>query len=450
VNEVPVGTTVSFISPDKLVFVTKTRLNLGEFVSVRDVIADHERVILARVNDLVFSDWASFGSTLQALGTPRIVWGKLLDIVSGEDELFLVAQCEVLGMVTDDNSLTPLTTALKPGLGVVIPPKAMLESILNLPSKSAVDVGRLSLRDDVRVLWSIDGLSGGMLIVGETGTGKTQMARRIAQASSRHGFSVVVVDPTGEWESFRGKGDVIQYFSLNETKIDFSYLKPEDLSHFVNASGYEESILTGLFSDERFSSIEDINQVLQQADIREGSKTSLLNKIERAANELHMMFSPNALKFKDILGSPGVMVLDLSKWLPEQQRLAVRYLFQDVLEHKFSERGEVLVKPALIVVDDADNLVSDAESAFVENLFRMGRKFNVGGCLISQHPSRLSQALRTSCRNLFVFTLSSMDDLQAIDRQFGIPLERLRKLGPGQMLVWGSGIRLPIMVDTAQ
>src|SRR5438309_6538485 len=102
-----IGKVIGFLFPNKLVFVTKNRLNIGDYVFVRDEIDGKLRIVLARINDLVFSD---LEATARAFATPSSVIYSLIEPRASPYEMYVVAQCEVLGVGSDENILQPLRT----------------------------------------------------------------------------------------------------------------------------------------------------------------------------------------------------------------------------------------------------------------------------------------------------------------------------------------------------
>src|SRR5712692_5929854 len=108
-----IGTIIGFLFPGKLVFVSKKRLIIGDYVIARDDIDGKPLTVLARINDLVFSD---LESATRAFATPQSVVYRIAEARTDPFDMYMVAQCEVLGVPTDDNLLAPLRTTVRPGL----------------------------------------------------------------------------------------------------------------------------------------------------------------------------------------------------------------------------------------------------------------------------------------------------------------------------------------------
>src|SRR5438132_403083 len=206
-SETKLGTTIGFVFPDKLIFLTTQRLSLGEYLVVNDEIDGKTRPILAKIEDLVFSD---FQTATRAATTPTAI----IDALGREfpraspSEIFLVAQTQVLGIVSDDYSLIPLRTPIRPGLKVEKASAEILQKTLSPKPENAIKIGTLSRRPDVEVFFDAGRISQHCLITGSTGTGKTRLAMQIALEAKRFGFAVIVLDHHGEWENFEKQSGV--------------------------------------------------------------------------------------------------------------------------------------------------------------------------------------------------------------------------------------------------
>ena len=113
-------------------------------------------------------------------------------------------------------------------------------------------------------------------------------------------------------------------------------------------------------------------------------------------------------------------------------------------------------RPLLMVYEEAHAylprggtgpFVSGYSSKAVRRVFKEGRKYGMGGVVVSQRPSELDESILSQCGTFFALRLSNSDDQARIrsivpDSLTGL-IELLPALRTGEALVLGEGVQIP-------
>jgi len=409
-----IGVTVGFITPNKLVFATKKRLNFGDLVCIKDEIDGKEREILARVIDMVFMDLSSLSTASPALGTPSDVMFELMG-KSKIDRIFLITQCVLLGYIDDDLTLKPVRTVIQPGLKVFIPNKELLKQIIMSKTKMPIYIGTLSLRNDVDVCLDGEKLFSPTLITGITGSGKTTFATILAKEASKHGIFTIIFDLTGEYVGLSSE-EWVNFVPSTRIQIDFSSLGPDQIAKLIDATETEEVLILTLF--QKYGKFESFKEFLEALEA-EGHRfhRSIVRRMKLKLCKLREILGYKGVNIKDLHKPDTVTIFDLSKIPTKICDIIIYFLSEQILRESSQN---FFPNPKLVIFDAVDAYrIGDLSIDAMLNLSRIGRKYKTGLCIITQSPSSLPRSLISMCENLVTFRLVNNNDITLIAEVFG-------------------------------
>ncbi len=239
------------------------------------------------------------------------------------------------------------------------------------------------------------GRSPHILIVGATGSGKTQMSKRICGSLSSGNISTIIIDPHNEYMDlgFRRYG-IREVTGLILREISSSRESIEEFIDILRISFRLGPLQIAVLSDtllEYFQEYRDFSGLLDF--IEKKIIDSSNNEIQRALRSIQFyirLLLENIPQRINELAHESIdldksLIIDLS-YVTKNQFITeiyiyflLRHIWSRVREKGFSEKIRYY-----IVIDEAHNLLSGKVSELILRIIRESRKFGLGIILVSQ------------------------------------------------------------------
>jgi DNA helicase HerA-like ATPase len=270
---------------DSFQFVTNEELapKRLEYVIIKGTAASDEEVdVLAQVESLkAFSDILTEDQEYDATT-------KLLEL-NYKIPLKLIATARVLGYLDkDDNIQLPRSVSL-PGSPVFLAPDDLLRRFFTHKKATAIEIGTLLYRPNVKVTLDPNGLRRHLAIIAQTGAGKSYLTGLLLEKLVKLGATILVFDPNSDYVLLRRKRNNLKEFSSIAQQVNI-YRIPQVQGRFTDdiIGGVEPYSI-------RFSELEN-EQIAEILGISEYS--NIRDAVERAIEELRkegIDFTPNEL-----------------------------------------------------------------------------------------------------------------------------------------------------------
>lgn len=279
---------------DSFQFITNEELapKRLEYVIIKGIASSNEEVeVLAQVESLkAFSDVLSEDQEYDATI-------KLLEL-NYKIPLKLLASARVLGYLDkDDNILLPRSVSL-PGSPVYLAPDELLQRFFTHKKPTAIEIGTLLYRPNVKVTLDPNGLRRHLAIIAQTGAGKSYLTGLLLEKLVKLGATILVFDPNSDYVLLRRKKNNLREFSSIAHNVTI-YRIPQVQGRFT------EELIGGIESySVRFSELEN-EQIAEILGISEYS--NIRDAVEKAIDELRSFgidFTPKELyeKLESIAG----------------------------------------------------------------------------------------------------------------------------------------------------
>jgi len=221
---------------DSFQFITNEELapKRLEYVIIKGIASSDEEVeVLAQVESLkAFSDVLSEDQEYDATT-------KLLEL-NYKIPLKLIASARVLGYLDKDgNILLPRSVSL-PGSPVYLAPDELLQKFFTHNKKTAIEIGTLLYRPNVKVTLDPNGLRRHLAIIAQTGAGKSYLTGLLLEKLVKLGATILVFDPNSDYVLLRRKRNNLREFS--------------SIAH--NVTIYRIPKVQGRFSDDMIGGVE--------------------------------------------------------------------------------------------------------------------------------------------------------------------------------------------------
>ncbi|MEM4677691.1 MAG: ATP-binding protein [Acidilobaceae archaeon] len=302
---------------------------------------------------------------------------------------------------------------------------------------------------------SKDDLSKHVAVFGSTGTGKSTTLSRLAVVAKELGFSVLILDWTGEYSnlltSVGANFDVLSPMkgqaSLNPLEV------VEDEETFVNImskalglSGPQSYLLVKAVEGARPRNLKElevkIEELLEESRWDREVKRALLRKVALLTRGSYTAFSKTSLP--ELTGIKVVRLNDIRGWIARRS-----YALFMLATLFFERERRSIADSSLVVVDEAHNVLSGEEQPFVEQLFAEARKYGLSLAVASQSPSSIPNGVLLNANTKIVHALKSARDKAVIADSMSLSqdyLEVLDKLEPGVALVQSPSCSRVVLV----
>ncbi len=434
-----------------------------EYVQVR-----HERVgwVLGQV------DTINRKTDLSLEKAQEMAEGREMDIKE-----LVFAKISVIGYRDDRGLLQVPRTPFKAGERVYRASEDIIRGVIGLkddPEKGAY-VGLLN-GHDIRIYLDINTIvQKHMSVLAKTGAGKSYITGVIIEEMMKHGVTLLILDPHGEYSSMKDTGsggdprfgvsprnyaERMMVFSP-DTKINpdarplkftlssldaRGLLELMDLKAGVHMKPLRKA-LDYLRAAKPLYTIKDIITVLEADEEHDyGVLTSALEYLDEMD-----IFAPQGTKISEIVQTGKTSIINLKGTPPEIQQLIVNRISTALFELR--KLGKI--PPMLMVVEEAHNYCPQqgkvASSQILRTIAAEGRKFGLGMAIISQRPAKIDKNVLSQCNTQFILKVTNPNDIKAVvDSVEGLTggmADLIQHIPLGVAIVTGGGISMPLFVE---
>jgi len=354
-----------------------------------------------------------------------------------------------------------------------------------------VKIGSLLGFGELDVVVDVNALAKHLLVVGTTGSGKSNFVAILADRVAQLGGSVVVFDVHGEYRGLKsesGRVHVVDYeaaINLVKTPIEMlvKFIIPE------SAATKQRRLLRGALrrlneevvkvaTENRLPYSEAVKRIyaeekkrkgLGQAETPEEMYRELLKKrVEEAGRssgersiadvldkvddffEWHLvgLDTPNV---SEVVGCGRIVVVDVSALVDSEKDYMLKVVAEDLLWSLKQRR----IPPTMLVVEEAHLFIGSKTQTWskesLQRFIREGRKFGGMLVVVSQRPRALDPDVVSQVQNFVLLKLVQKSDRVFITEVSDILSEEyvnmLPALSPGQAVVLGEWIgKYPALV----
>ncbi len=315
---------------------------------------------------------------------------------------------------------------------------------LYIPLGKAVETGQLCFWDPYKEN------NPHLLIVGESGTGKTQTLKAIIYELSKVGIPCLIIDFHNEYTEVAEKVVDMRNESLNPLEcykgtspIDIIYSTVAIFKRIYRLGYQQESVLRRAIrtSYEDFGiavnkkvvyDVEAPSFIHVKNNLIEMMNDSALSRqvVEKLMNKLYPIFDlgvfskPTTLTFEELFTTTVAIQL---KELPtdELKTLVASFLIRK-LWHDIMRKGESHSINQFIVIDEAHRM--DYRDSPIHQLLREVRKYGVGVLLASQKPRDFSDITLSNVATIIAFHCPHPQDASFLARHINTTREEIQAL----------------------
>jgi len=394
-----------------------------------------------------------------------------------EKEIAIVA---VIGYRDDRNLLQSPRTPMRAGDTVYRADENLIRDVVGIKDHSSTGayIGLLS-GHDIRVELDINLLvQKHVCILSKTGGGKSYCSGALVEEMMKHGVTVCVIDPHGEYSAMRHKGSIPKTSrdfgvtpkgyddKINEFATDTNTNKDAKPLKFTlhNLDAREILGLTNIKNVRSYLtmlrkaveilketkdnfSLKDVISVLEASD--EANSGPLISELEYL-NEIDV-FAEQGTKIDELIQKGKTTIVNLRGTPPDIQELIVNRVGNAL----FELRKVGKVPPMMLVVEEAHNFCPQVGSVACSKIFRTiaseGRKFGLGLLVISQRPAKIDKNVLSQCNTQIILKVTNPNDVKAISASIegltdGME-EEMQRLPIGTGIITGGGVSMPLFVE---
>lgn len=390
------------------------------------------------------------------------------------------AVVSIVGYRDDRNLLQVPRTPLKAGSIVFRADEELIKKVVGIEEHkdTGAYIGLLS-GHDVRVELDINTMvQKHVCILSKTGGGKSYCSGAIIEELMKHGVTVCVIDPHGEYSSMKHKGavkkttrdfgvspkgydDKIVEFATDTNinkgakplKFTLHNLDAREILGLTNIKNVRTFLtmlrkaVDILKETKQNYSINDIIAVLKQGG--EGSSATLVSELEYL-NEIEV-FADQGTKIDELIQKGRCTIINLRGTPPDIQELIVNRVGNAL----FALRKMDKIPPMMLVVEEAHNFCPQQGQVACSKVFRTiaseGRKFGLGLMIITQRAAKVDKNVLSQCNTQIILKVTNPNDLKAIASSIeGLTQgmeEEIQRLAIGSAIITGGGVSMPLLVE---
>jgi hypothetical protein len=390
------------------------------------------------------------------------------------------AVISVVGYRDDRNLLQVPRTPCKAGTIVFRADEELIKKVIGIHenSETGAYIGLLS-GHDIKVELDINAMvQKHVCILSKTGGGKSYCSGALVEELMKHGVTVMVVDPHGEYASMKHKGVVkktIRDFGVTPKGYDdkiVEFATDTDLNKGAkplkftlhNLDAREILGLTNIKNVRTFLTmlrkavetlretkgnytINDIITVLENSG--EASSGALVSELEYL-NEIEV-FADQGTKIDELVQKGKTTIINLRGTPPDIQELIVNRIGNALFELR--KMGKI--PPMMFLVEEAHNFCPQSGVVACSKIFRTiaseGRKFGLGLMIITQRAAKVDKNVLSQCNTQIILKVTNPNDLKTIAASIeglteGME-EEIQRLPIGTAIITGGGVSMPLMVE---
>ena len=315
-----------------------------------------------------------------------------------------------------------------------------------------------------------------MSVLAKTGAGKSYITGVIIEEMMKHGVTLLIIDPHGEYSSMKKEGDAsdsrfgVTPRSYADRMIVFSpdtNINPDALplrftlgnmeardilalTNIKNAKSYMVALrkaLDYLRATKPQYGLGDVIAVLEADE--EHALGSLINELEYL-KEMNL-FAPQGTKISEIVQPGKTTIMNLKGTPPDIQQLIVNRIATALFELR--KIGKI--PPMMMVVEEAHNYCPQQGQVMSSKIMRTiaseGRKFGLGMAIISQRPAKIDKNVLSQCNTQLILKVTNPNDIKAVVASVeGLTsgmADLIQHIPLGVAIVTGGGISMPLFVE---
>jgi DNA helicase HerA-like ATPase len=275
------------------------------------------------------------------------------------------------------------------------------------------------------------GRSPHILIVGATGSGKTQMSKRICRSLSRSKVATIIIDPHNEYMDLG-----FERYGIHEiTGVILSEIasSKESIEEFIDIlriafrlGPLQVAVLSDLLQ-EYFQDYRDLRNLIDfiEKKISESNNSEIQRALRSVQFYIRLLLE-NIPQSTNYIGSYSIdltrsMIIDLS-YIAKNQFITEIYVYF-LLRHiwrKIRERGFSNEIRYYVVLDEAHNLLSGRVSELISRIIRESRKFGLGIVIVSQLIDQRIKEFFGNIGSLLIMKTFDKETLDYIQTTTGI------------------------------
>ncbi len=391
-----------------------------------------------------------------------------------------IATVSVVGYRDDRGLLQAPRTPLSAGEVVYRAREDLIKDIVGIKehTDAGAYIGLLS-GHDVRVELDINLIvQKHVCILSKTGGGKSYCSGALVEELMKHGVTVCVIDPHGEYSTMRKKGTIkkthrdfgVKPRGYNDKIVEFATdtnlnkhahplkftlhnLDAREILGLTNTKNVRSYLtmlrraIDALHETKENYSITDVIAVLEANN--EQSSAALITELEYL-NEIEV-FAEQGTKIDELIQKGKTTIINLRGTPPDMQELIVNRIGNAL----FELRKVGKIPPLMLVVEEAHNFCPQQGQVACSKVFRTiaseGRKFGLGLLVISQRPAKVDKNVLSQCNTQIILKVNNPNDLKAIASSIegltdGME-DEIQRLPIGTAIITGGGVSMPLFVD---
>ncbi|MCC6025094.1 MAG: ATP-binding protein [Desulfurococcaceae archaeon] len=364
-----------------------------------------------------------------------------------------------------------------------------LRLIYRSKPESSIKAGSLLGFEELDVNVDVNALAKHLLVVGTTGSGKSNFVAVLADRVAQLGGSVVIFDVHGEYRGLKSESESVQVvdyeatINLIKTPIEMlvKFIIPESaatrqrrllrnalrkLNEEIvktaaeNRIPYSEAVKRVYAKGKRSENLEKIEKPeemyreLLKKNMKDSEKSdkTVVDVEDKVDDffEWHQvgLDTPNV---SEIVGCGRVVIADVSALIDTEKDYMLKVIAEDLLWSLKQRR----IPPTMLVVEEAHLFISSRNPTWskesLQRFIREGRKFGGMLVVVSQRPRALDPDVASQIQNFVLLKLVQRSDRAIITEVSDVLSEEyvniLPSLSPGQAILLGEWIgRYPALV----
>ena len=400
--------------------------------------------------------------------------GEVMDI-----EEKVLATITIIGFRDERGILQTPKAPFKAGSPVTRADDELISKVIGLKhnDKTGAYIGLLNGHDIPIQLDINEMVQKHVSILAKTGGGKSYMVGVLVEELLKHGATVMIIDPHGEYNSLReagkasesherfgvtphGYADKISEFSpdtkvnkdAKPLKFTLGNLEARDILALTNVKNQRHAlpalkkVLEMIKVNKQSFSMKDIIRTLEaQEDAQNANLIQELNYLD----EINI-FAERGTKLDELVKKGNMTILNLRGSPPEISNLIVNR----VLTSLFEMRKINAIPPMLVVTEEAHNYCPQQGTTTCSKIMRTiaseGRKFGLGLVIITQRAAKVDKNVLSQCGTQVILKITNPLDLKTVISSVeglttGVT-EEIAQLPIGVAIVCGGGVQVPLFV----
>jgi len=315
-------------------------------------------------------------------------------------------------------------------------------------------------------------------VLAKTGGGKSYVVGVLMEEFMKHGVTVVIIDPHGEYSSLRDRSKAdgtdrkfaVKPRSYSDQVVEFSpdvkvnpsarplrftlgNLEARDILALTNLSNQRSHLLTlrKIVDSLRMAGkAYSLAEIIAFLDLEEDPTAGALIDELEYLREVDV-FAKEGTKIDDLVVKGKCTIINLKGSPPDIQELIVNRIATALFELRKVNK----IPPMLLVMEESHNFCPQigvaASSKIMRTIASEGRKFGLGLLIVTQRAAKVDKNVLSQCNTQIILKVTNPNDLKAITASVeGLTAameEEVQRLPIGVALVTGGGIQMPLMVE---